>query len=140
MIVFQNKKHIKGLNIHETILWLEEIIVEENKNIGDIVCFFCNDKYLLKKNIQYLNHHYLTDIITFDYCKENIISGDILISAERVKENAEKYNVPFLLEIKRVMAHGLLHLLGYKDKTHQEKEIMRNKENFYLNKYHDIRR
>ena len=139
MIIFQNKRYIKGLSILETTNWLKKIIIEENKKTGDIVYFFCDDKYLLRENIKYLNHHYLTDVITFDYCKENIISGDILISAERVEENAKKYNVPFLLEIKRVMAHGLLHLLGYKDITSNEKKVMRSKENFYLNKYNDLR-
>ena len=92
MIVFQNKKHIKGLNIHETILWLEEIIVEENKNVGDIVCFFCNDKYLLKKNIQYLNHHYLTDIITFDYSEKRGLCSTCNHYEDNIKQDANFFN------------------------------------------------
>ena len=78
---------------------------------------FCNDNYLIKQNIKFLNHNYYTDVLTFDYSDQDIISGDILISVERVYDNAKKFNVEFLSELDRVMAHGLLHLLGYKDKT-----------------------
>ena len=114
--------------------WLSNIITEEGKKIGEIIYVFCTDTYLVEKNIQFLNHNLLTDVITFDYCKEIVINGDILISVERVAENAQTFEVDYLTELHRVMAHGLLHLLGYKDKTKKDAILMRNKENYYLNK------
>jgi len=140
MIVFQNKKLVEDINFFELSKWLEQIIIREKKISGDIVCVFCDDKYLLEKNIKYLNHDYLTDVITFDYCEDRTISGDILISVERVRENAKSYNISFFTEIKRVIVHGLLHLLGYDDKTNSSKKEMTNKEDFYLNLYDDFRR
>ena len=118
--------------IKHNLYWIKKIISAEKKVLGKIVFVFCNDAYLLKKNIQFLNHNTLTDVITFDYCNGKKISGDILISIERIKENSKIYNVTFLNELDRVMVHGLLHLLGYNDKTVDEKKIMRSKENFYL--------
>ena len=115
--------------------WLKEVTTKEGKEIGELVYVFCNDDYLIEKNIQFLKHDTLTDVISFDYCNEGIISGDILISTERVKENALKYEVDFFTELHRVMVHGLLHLLGYKDKTERESNLMRKKENYYLSKY-----
>ena len=112
--------------------WVKKIILKEKKIVGDIVFVFCNDKYMLEKNIKFLNHDTLTDVITFDYCKGEIISGDIIISIDRVKENATIFNVSFSNELERVMAHGLLHLLGYKDKNKKDALIMREKENFYI--------
>ena len=114
--------------------WIENIIYSEKKIPGEIVFVFCDDPYLLKKNIEFLKHNSLTDVITFDYSQKNKISGDILISIDRVEENAKIYNTTFLNELNRVMAHGLLHLLGYSDKTLEEKKIMREKEDFYLQK------
>ena len=112
--------------------WLKDVTTKEGKEIGELVYVFCNDDYLIEKNIQFLKHDTLTDVITFDYCNEGIISGDILISTERVKENALKYEVDFLTELHRVMVHGLLHLLGYKDKSESDTALMREKENYYL--------
>ena len=112
--------------------WLENIIYSEKKIPGEIVFVFCDDQYLLKKNIEFLKHNSLTDVITFDYSQKNKISGDILISIDRVKENAKIYNTTFLNELNRVMAHGLLHLLGYKDKTKKDIKLMRKKEDLYL--------
>lgn len=112
--------------------WLENIIYSEKKIPGEIVFVFCDDPYLLKKNIEFLKHNSLTDVITFDYSQKNKISGDILISIDRVKENAKIYNTTFLNELNRVMAHGLLHLLGYKDKTKKDIKLMRKKEDLYL--------
>ena len=140
MIVFQNKKLVEDINFFELSKWLEQIIIREKKVTGDIVCVFCDDKYLLEKNIKYLNHDYLTDVITFNYCEDITISGDLLISVERVRENAKHYNVSFFTEIKRVIVHGLLHLLGYDDKTNSSKQEMTEKEDFYLNLYDDFRR
>ena len=112
--------------------WLKDVTTKEGKEIGELVYVFCNDDYLIEKNIQFLKHDTLTDVITFDYCNEGVISGDILISTERVKENALKYEVNFLTELHRVMVHGLLHLLGYKDKSESDTALMREKENYYL--------
>ena len=113
--------------------WLENIINFEKKNLGEIVFIFCGDDYLLEKNIKYLKHSTLTDVITFDYCIDDIVSGDIFISIERVKENSRTYKIPFLKELDRVMIHGLLHLLGYNDKEKKESDRMTKKEDFYLN-------
>ena len=122
----------KKLSTNSYAKWIKEIVVNEGKNVGDIAFIFCNDDYLQTKNIQFLNHNTLTDVITFDYCQETTISGDIFISIERVKENSDVYKTTFLNELSRVMAHGLLHLLGYNDKTKKEIELMRLKENYYL--------
>ncbi len=122
----------KKINLKNNIYWFKKIILSENKKMGDIVFIFCNDAYLLEKNIQFLQHNTLTDVITFDYSNKNQISGDIFISTERVRENAKIFNVSFLEELDRVMAHGLLHLLGYKDKQKKDAKIIREKEDFYL--------
>ena len=120
--------------IKENKKWIEGIVLSENKSLGNIVFVLCNDQFLLEKNIKYLNHNTLTDVISFDYSTKNKIHGDILISVERVKENARLYNQKFSTELNRVMAHGLLHLLGYKDKSDADAKIMRSKENYYLSK------
>ena len=122
----------KMFSVENYSKWVKKIIHTEKKIVGDIVFVFCNDKYMLEKNINFLNHDTLTDVITFDYCKGEIISGDIIISIDRVKENATIFNVSFFNELERVMAHGLLHLLGYKDKNKKDALIMREKENFYI--------
>ena len=121
-------------DLKENKKWIEGIVLSENKSLGNIVFVFCNDQFLLEKNIKYLNHNTLTDVISFDYSTKNKIHGDILISVERVKENARLYNQKFSTELNRVMAHGLLHLLGYKDKSEEDAKIMRSKENYYLTK------
>ncbi len=121
-------------DLKENKKWIEGIVLSENKSLGNIVFVFCNDQFLLEKNIKYLNHNTLTDVISFDYSTKNKIHGDILISIERVKENARLYNQKFSTELNRVMAHGLLHLLGYKDKSEEDAKIMRSKENYYLSK------
>ena len=131
MISFQYIK-TKKLLMHTTPNWLKKVVSFEGKKIGKIVYTFCSDEYLLKKNIQFLNHNTLTDIITFDYCEGEIVNGDILISTEQVSENARLFKEDFLTELHRVMVHGLLHLLGYNDKTKKEAELMRSKENYYL--------
>ena len=140
MIVFQNKKLLDDVDFLGLSNWLKQVVIQEKKIFGEIVCIFCDDKYLLEKNIKYLNHDYLTDVITFNYCEDRTVSGDILISVERVRENAKSYNVSFFTEIKRVIVHGLLHLLGYDDKTNSSKQEMTEKEDFYLNLYDDFRR
>ena len=135
MIDFQYIENDKLSNTEDLNLWINSVIKEEGTIIGELVYVFCNDEYLLKKNIQFLNHNTLTDVITFDYSEKKIISGDILISTERVVENAKIFNVNYLTELHRVMVHGLLHLLGYKDKIEKDANTMREKENYYLNKF-----
>ena len=135
MIAFEYLETEEIIEIIHQKKWLNQVISNEDKLLGDITYIFCNDDYLLKKNIQFLNHNTLTDVITFDYCKGNSVSGDIFISIERVKENSENFKVDFLSELNRVLVHGLLHLLGYKDKTESEANLMRKKENYYLSKY-----
>ena len=134
MIYFKYIKVDKINNVKDIKNWLKNVVLEEKKEIGEIVFIFCNDDYLLKKNIKYLNHNTFTDVISFDYSDKNITSGDIFISTERVKENAIKYNVEFLKELHMVMVHGLLHLLKYNDKNQSDKKLMNNKENYYLKK------
>jgi rRNA maturation RNase YbeY len=112
--------------------WVKSIITSEGKSAGDISYIFCTDSYLGSMNEKYLNHLTLTDIITFDYSEKGKISGDIFISIDRIKENSGNFNTTFNEELGRVMAHGILHLVGYKDKTPGDKSIMRGKENYYL--------
>jgi rRNA maturation RNase YbeY len=109
--------------------WLSEVIVSENRVEGEINYIFCDDDYLHKINLEYLQHDDLTDIISFDYSLGNELNGDIFISIERVKENAIDFKVEFNEELKRVMAHGVLHYAGYKDKSVGDSETMRKKEN-----------
>ena len=122
----------KKIAIKNSKDWLKKVVSTENKQLGKIIFVFCNDYYLLKKNIQFLKHDTLTDVITFEYSMGSQISGDILISVDRVKENSKKFDVTFLNELDRVMVHGLLHLLGYNDKSKQDAKLMRFKEDFYL--------
>lgn len=108
------------------------LINKEIKKIGDLSVIFCSDKYLLDINKKYLQHNYYTDIVTFDYVADNIISGDLFISVDRIKDNAAKYSTTMIKELYRVVFHGVLHLVGYNDKTAEEQRIMRMKENYYL--------
>jgi len=112
--------------------WITETIKAEKKIPGKINYIFCSDDYLLALNRNYLKHDTYTDIITFDYVTAQNISGDIFISIDRIKENASKFNTNFIEELQRVIIHGILHLLGYKDKTPKEKNTMRWKEDFYI--------
>lgn len=115
--------------------WIKTIIHSEKKRLGQLNFVFTSDEALLNTNIQFLNHNTYTDIITFDYCDKDVVHGDIIISVERVKENAAKFNVEFNEELKRVIIHGVLHLCGYKDKSTRDAELMRKKENSALRKY-----
>ncbi|HET8808948.1 MAG TPA: rRNA maturation RNase YbeY [Flavobacteriaceae bacterium] len=116
--------------------WLLSTIEYENKTLGEIGFVFCDDAFLLNLNQEYLQHDTFTDIISFDYSFGNTLQGEIYISTERVKENAEKYDTSFENELRRVMVHGVLHLCGYKDKTTEEKEKMRQKEDEKLQLFH----
>lgn len=113
---------------------LENIILSEGKKPGEINYIFCDDEYLLQVNREYLKHDYYTDVITFDYVKGKTISGDIFVSLPRIFDNAETLSKDFESEFFRVLAHGVLHLCGYKDKTDEEIAEMRSKEDYYLNK------
>jgi rRNA maturation RNase YbeY len=115
--------------------WIKEIISDHKMKTGDINYIFCNDEYLLKINKQYLNHDSYTDIITFNYNEKSTINGDIFISIERVRDNMRKFNTTMNSELGRVMAHGILHLLGYKDKKREDKLTMRGKEEECISKF-----
>ena len=109
-------------------IWLQQVIRKEGKVPGDISYIFCDDNHMLENNIAFLDHDTYTDIITFDDCVGSIINGSILISLDRVSDNAEKFNKSFENELLRVIVHGTLHLCGYKDKTDEEAKVMRQKE------------
>ncbi|WP_435260951.1 rRNA maturation RNase YbeY [Tenacibaculum sp. nBUS_03] len=129
MIQFNYETEFKLLDETKTSNWINECIENEGFELGEINYIFCNDEYLHKINIEFLQHDTFTDIISFDYTLGKEINGDIFISTERVKENSDKYNTPFQEELHRVIIHGILHYLGLKDKTENEKEKMRQKEN-----------
>jgi len=112
--------------------WILNTIENEKHKIEEINYVFCNDEYLHKLNVEFLNHDTLTDIISFDYSVGKIIHGDIFISIERVADNAEDFKVSFEDELNRVIVHGVLHYCGYKDKTDEDAKLMREKENYYL--------
>lgn len=116
--------------------WLSAVIVSEKKNEGEINYIFCDDEYLHKINVEYLDHDTLTDIISFDYTVGNEINGDIFVSVERVEDNAKDFNVSFDEELKRVLAHGILHYCGYKDKSDADAELMRSKEDEKIAMFH----
>ncbi len=118
--------------------WICNAIENEKCFTGNVTYIFCSDNYLLEVNRKYLNHDYLTDVITFDYVKNRKISGDIFISVGRTKENAEIYNVSHETELLRVMIHGVLHLVGYDDQTDEQEAEIHSKEDFYLNIYNSL--
>jgi probable rRNA maturation factor len=125
------------LNNEEAIAsWISAVIVSENKSEGEINYIFCDDEYLHKINLEYLNHDTLTDIISFDYTMGNEISGDVFVSIERVIDNAKDYNTAFEDELKRVLVHGVLHYCGYKDKSESDEALMRSKEEEKLTMFH----
>lgn len=132
--------HIEGVEVpvfNQELFcsWLEGVVVSEGAQLGDIQFVFCSDDYLLEINKKYLNHDYFTDIITFDYTLDDLVSGDLFVSIDRVSDNASGYNCPAFDELLRVCVHGVLHLLGYKDKTPADTIVMRSKEDFYLARY-----
>ena len=116
--------------------WFNKIITSESKSAGDLVFILTDDEEILKVNQDYLSHDYFTDIITFEYNTNDEVSGDVFISLDRIKENAKTYKVTFEEELRRVMVHGVLHLLGYNDKTEKEKAEMRSLENQNLKMFH----
>ena len=116
--------------------WISKVISSENKSEGEINYIFCDDEYLIGLNQQYLDHDTLTDIISFDYSEGNNLHGDVFISIDRVRDNASDFNVSFDEELKRVMAHGVLHYCGYKDKSEEEELVMRQKEEEKMKMFH----
>ena len=134
MITFNYETEFNLSNEESITVWLRELIKEEGCKEGDINYVFCDDNYLHRLNVDFLNHDTLTDIISFDYSVGKELHGDVFISIDRVKENAFSFEVDFINELSRVMAHGLLHYCGYKDKQGSDKILMRNKEDYYLNK------
>lgn len=115
-----------------TSSWLKTVAESEIRKLGDVNIIFCSDNYILDINQRYLQHDYFTDIITFDYCDGNILSGDLFISVESVRENALEYGTEFDEELNRVIVHGILHLVGYDDHAEDDIVVMRSKENYYL--------
>ncbi|MDR0230525.1 MAG: rRNA maturation RNase YbeY [Dysgonamonadaceae bacterium] len=131
MAIIYQSDDIKSPKIkrREISNWIKSVATSHNKKIGDIAYIFCSDKKILEINIQYLNHDYYTDIITFDYSEGDIISGDLFISLDTVRSNAEKFNTDYAEELYRVIIHGILHLCGFKDKSTKDAKVMREKEN-----------
>ena len=114
---------------------VKNLAIQEGKVLKDLSLVFTDDEYLLEVNKQYLNHDYFTDVITFDYSLFPEVSGDVMISLDRVKDNAQSLNQSYELEFYRVVFHGVLHLCGYKDKTDADIKVMRAKEDFYINRF-----
>ncbi|MDT3356112.1 MAG: rRNA maturation RNase YbeY [Bacteroidota bacterium] len=113
-------------------LWLKTVAESEIRKLGQVNIIFCSDNYILDINQKYLQHDYFTDIITFDYCENDTLSGDLFISVDSVRENAIFYKTEFADELNRVIVHGLLHLIGYDDHSDEDIKVMRSKENYYL--------
>lgn len=114
--------------------WIVSSIEEEGRELGELGYVFCDDDFLHKLNLKYLDHDTLTDVISFDYTEDNVVGGEIYISTQRVAENASQLDIPFEEELLRVMIHGVLHLCGFTDKTEREKKQMRGRESYYLAK------
>ena len=136
MITFNSETSFTLNNQNKLVKWIGDVVSSEGFQVGEINYIFCDDSYLNKINQEFLNHDTFTDIISFDYTLGKEVGGDIFISIERVLENAEKFNEVFENELHRVMIHGILHFIGYKDKTKKDKTLMRTKEDekiFILN-------
>ena len=129
MIEFNYETNFTLINETQLKNWIASCVHSEGFNIGEVNYIFCDDAYLHKLNVEFLQHDTFTDIISFDNTLGKTVNGDIFISVERVVENANTFNSSFDSELQRVMIHGVLHYMGYKDKTGEEKEIMRDKEN-----------
>ena len=136
MIEFTLKDvEVPGLDSEFFVLWLQDVVKEEGFESGDICVVFCSDVELLEMNKTFLQHDYFTDILTFDYCFDNVVSGDLFISIDRIIDNALMLKEDYYKELKRVCVHGVLHLCGYKDKAEAESKIMREKEEHYIAKF-----
>lgn len=136
MVVFNYQADFKLDDEVAFSKWIRDVVKSEKKMDGDISYVFCTDDFLLDINQRFLNHDTFTDIITFDYCEEDTVNGEIYISVDRVKENADSFMVSFDQELRRVMSHGVLHLCGYGDKSVTDKQVMTDKENEKINMFH----
>lgn len=123
---------VPNINLEEAERWITQVIEKNNKNVGELTYIFCSDEYLLEINKQYLQHDYFTDIITFNYCEEDTISGDLFISVDTVLDNSKTFGVDFETELNRVIIHGVLHLIGFDDKCDEDQEEMTRQENLSL--------
>ncbi|WP_055444132.1 rRNA maturation RNase YbeY [Lacinutrix himadriensis] len=132
MISFNYENDFKLDNEAQLTTWISSVIVSEGCTEDEINYVFCDDAYLHKLNVEFLNHDTLTDILSFDYSMGKTLQGDIFISVERVIDNAKDFEVTFTEELQRVLVHGILHYCGYKDKSESEAKLMREKENFYI--------
>ncbi|MCW3807002.1 rRNA maturation RNase YbeY [Plebeiibacterium marinum] len=134
MITFYYEE-VSENQINEDVIksWVKNVISNHGSFLGSITYIFCNDEYILKINKEYLNHDYYTDIITFDYCEGKEISGDLFISLDTILSNSKLFNSSYHEELHRVIIHGILHLIGYKDKNDDEAVVMRQQENNALN-------
>lgn len=132
MVDIEYIEEVPGLDPDFFLDWLSKVVNEEQKLLGDVILVLGDDEWLRSFNIKYLNHDYYTDIITFDYSTNDLVSGDLLISVERVNENAVLNGATFKDELNRVVVHGVLHLCGYVDKSPSESNQMTQKENYYL--------
>ena len=138
-IVFHKEEIEVHLPMEKQLMqWLKGVAETEGKQIKQMNYIFCDDEYLLEINKQYLNHDFYTDIITFPYKQGHEIESDIFISVDRVRENAVLYKTDFDRELLRVIAHGLLHLMGYKDKTEEEEKTMREKEDWAIEMFYEL--
>ncbi|WP_341900503.1 rRNA maturation RNase YbeY [Fluviicola taffensis] len=131
-VFFEDIEEVPGVNPEFLFAWYSNVCEVEGKELGEISIIFCSDEHLLQMNKEYLQHDYYTDIITFDYSEESLVSGDLFISVDRVQDNADEFDVLFQDELHRVCVHGLLHLCGYKDKSDEDEAVMRLKENEML--------
>ena len=130
MITYQTDGvKMPAIKRREISAWVKSVAQSLGKKVGDVAYIFCNDEKILEVNREYLQHDYYTDIITFDYTEENVISGDLFISLDTVRTNAEQFNQPYERELHRVIIHGILHLCGINDKGPGEREIMEAEEN-----------
>lgn len=137
MIEFLSETDFQLKNESSISSWISRVIEQEGFDLGDITYVFCDDEALHKINLEHLQHDTLTDIISFDYCIGKQLHGEIYISVERVKENAEEFKVTFENELLRVLIHGVLHFMGQRDKTDKEQVAMRNKENESIEEFYN---
>jgi rRNA maturation RNase YbeY len=136
MIDFNYQNDFVPINELAYSKWLEQVALSESRTIGELSYVFCSDAYLLDINQQFLDHDSYTDIVTFDYCENGLLNGEIYISTDRVADNASEYSVSLLDELHRVIVHGLLHLMGYGDKTEEDALVMRARELEKMNMFH----
>lgn len=136
---FHNADHrFRCPNRRKIRAWIQAFAAAHEKRIGEVGVVFCTDAYLLEVNKTHLQHNYYTDIITFDYSENGVVSGDLMISVDRIKDNAKTHNQLFFIELLRVIIHGHLHLVGYTDKTDAEQKTMRAQEDEWIARYHEF--